>query len=189
MDNVIHKAPIDIMDVIYARRAVRKYRDLPVEQALLEKILDAGRMAPSAMNRQPWKFYLIDNRQTIQVFSNEILAAAKEEMHLLAGSPFLDSHDAVFHGAPVVIFLSAPTDNEWAAFDIGMCAQNMMLAAKALGLDTCPIGLAKFVTHTPVYQRLHIPSSEKVMLAIVIGYGDEIPAIHARNRDNVWFVQ
>ena len=69
--------------------------------------------------------------------------------------------DPVFYGAPVVIFVTAPRDNEWAALDIGMCSQNMMLAAKSIGLDSCPVGFGKYVEHTKIFSRLQIPSSDR----------------------------
>ena len=47
----------DTIKIIYERRAVRKYKDISVEKNLIEQIIDTGRMAPSAINKQPWKFY------------------------------------------------------------------------------------------------------------------------------------
>ena len=57
--------------IINERRAIRKYKDLP--GMIIEKILDAGRMAPSAMNKQPWQFYILTNKDTIKEFSKEIV--------------------------------------------------------------------------------------------------------------------
>jgi nitroreductase len=88
----------------------------------------------------------------------------------------------------VVIFITAPKDNEWAPLDIGMCAENIMLAAKSLGLDTCPVGLAKFVEKTKIYGKLNIPETEKVMLAVIMGYGDELAEPKERKRDNAVFI-
>jgi len=51
----------------------------------------------------------------------------------------------------VVIFIISPHDNEWASLDVGMCAQNIMLAAKSLGLDTCPVGFGKYVEKTKIF--------------------------------------
>lgn len=64
--------------------------------------------------------------------------------------------------------------------DVGMCAQNIMLAAKSLGLDTCPVGFAKFINETSDYSTLNIPDSEEMLIAIVLGYGDEKPQMHKR---------
>lgn len=126
-----------IITTIYERRAVRKYKTKPVEKILIEKILDAGRMAPSAINRQPWKFYILTNRKTIDSFSKEIAKAAsklmlktgiknvlKNMVHLLRFThldDLLKFTGSVFHGAPVVIFITSPRNNEWASPDVGKC--------------------------------------------------------------------
>jgi nitroreductase len=64
----------------------------------------------------------------------------------------------------------------------------MMLAAKALGLDTCPIGFAKFLEKTNKISILGMSSSEEIKLAIIVGYGDENPPVHERKKDNVKFI-
>ncbi|MDO6430349.1 nitroreductase [Flavitalea sp. BT771] len=192
---------------IYERRAVRKYKNTPVDRKLIEQVLDAGRMAPSAMNKQPWHFYVLTGKDTIQAFSREIAAiamkgalssgisgikqvikAAAGLLHFVHGINLHALKDPVFYEAPVVIFLTASRDNEWAPLDIGMCAQNIMLAARSVGLDSCPVGFGKFVVKTKIYSRLHVPDSEEVHLAIILGYGDESPKAHERARDNVLFI-
>lgn len=192
---------------IYERRAVRKYRDKPISRDLIEQLLDAGRMAPSAMNKQPWHFYVLTDKDTIQSFSREIASIAlKDTLHsgesgikqviktaagLLHFSHGINLHaikDPVFYGAPAVIFLTANRDNEWASLDIGMCAQNIMLAAKAIGLDSCPVGFGKYVEKTKIFTRLQVPLSEQVLLAIILGYGDEMPEVHKRLQDNILFI-
>ena len=194
----------ETLKTIFERRAVRKYLPYTVDDDILEKIIEAGRMAPSAMNRQPWKFYVATHRDTIALFSKEISritskvvlkAAAKHPIEtiktLLHFAPAVfrsSSGDAIFHGAPVVIFITSPGDDEWAGLDIGMCAQNMMLAAKSMGLDSCPVGFAKFIEQTPVYHRLEVPGREKVQLAVIVGYGDEKPELHPRAKNNVIFI-
>ncbi|MGZ6539884.1 MAG: nitroreductase family protein [Bacteroidia bacterium] len=196
----------ETLKVIYERRAIRKFKDKGVDRELIEQLLEAARMAPSAMNRQPWKFYVLTKKETIQSFSKEITKTTKAgilktglkevvktlvhpgNFHLKDGLQFFKSEDPIFHGAPVVIFITSPKNNEWAGLDIGMCSQNIMLAAKSLGLDSCPVGLAKFVEQSAVYDQLKAPNSEQVNLAIVIGYGDETPEVHERLKDNAVFI-
>lgn len=194
----------EILKNIYERRAVRKYKNMSVPKDLIGILLDAGRMAPSAMNRQPWKFYVLTDSKKIKSFSKEIADIAVKEIkhiklkeaakmtlsffHLSTMLNFLMNDDHVFYGAPVVIFITSPAADEWGALDVGMCAQNIMLAAKALGLDTCPVGFAKFVTQTKDYYTLNIPDTEQVDLAIVVGYGDEQPAMHARIENNAVYL-
>lgn len=194
----------EVIKTIFERRAVRKFTTKMVSKDLIDQVVDAGRMAPSAINKQPWRFYIVTNNEDIKLFSKEIVRIGLKSIpglgiktvakalvsgitNLSHGIDFLRAEDPVFHGAPVVIFMTAPQDNEWAALDIGMCCQNMMLAAKSLGLDTCPVGFGKFVEKTKDYAKLGIPNDEKVHLAIILGYGDEQPDVHERNKKNAFY--
>jgi nitroreductase len=192
------------METIFTRRAVRKYKNKKVDDLLIEQVIDAGRMAPSAINQQIWKFYVLTDETLIAAFSREIKASAMKRfihsgirnivemtshlLHFPHGLDFGSLTDPVFHGAPAVIFITGPKRNEWAHLDIGMCAQNMMLAAKSMGLDTCPVGFAKYVDETKHFQRLHIPDTEEVVLAVILGYGNEEPEIHEKKKGNIFFV-
>ena len=194
----------ETLRTIYERRSVRKYSDRPVDKELIEQILDAGRMAPSAINRQPWKFYMLTKKEAIGSLSKEIAKIAGKEflksgpkqilkavghlLHYPHNISLFKGEYFIFHGAPVVIFITGPRDYEWAPLDIGMCSQNIMLAAKSLGLDTCPVGMGKYAEHTKNYSQLLIPSSEQIYLSIVLGYGIENPEMPERARDNAVYV-
>lgn len=173
---------------IYDRRSVRSYEDRPVLIELLCRVIDAGKMAPSALNKQPWKFYVLTTPDAIRAFSKEIAAVLEGRFHLAHGADPAISADPVFHGAPVVIFITGPRDDEWAPIDIGMCAQNMLLAAHSLGLDSCPVGLAKYVEKTRIVSSLHLAATEQVYLAVIIGYGRERAEEHKRVGNNVTFI-
>jgi nitroreductase len=189
--------------LIYERRSIRKYKDIPVERVLIERVIDAGRMAPSAINLQPWKFYVLTKHEDISLFSKEIrhsmikgiiksglknsVKRAKDFLHFPHKMNFLKEADPVFHGAPTVILISAPSDSEWASIDIGMCSQNIMLAAKSLGLATCPIGMVKYGS-AETFSKLNVPVNEQIRLAITLGYGDENPEVAARIKTNLTFI-
>ena len=191
------------IETIYERRSVRKYKDKIVDHEIIEKILDAGRMAPSALNEQPWKFYVITNKEIIKSFSKEISKITAQQfikggpkriikniIHLLnfsRGFHDLKTTDHVFYEAPAVIFITGPRHNEWADLDIGMCSQNIMLAAKAMGLDTCPVGFGKYLQHTKLYSQLKTTPKEEIKLSIILGYGDETPEVHKRIKKNAVF--
>ena len=176
------------MQAIYERRAVRKYKEKPVDKKLIDLIIDAGRMAPSAMNRQLWKFYVLTDKDLIRSLSPFIVKLANKVLSWAHGVDPSKTEDIIFHNAPVVIFITAPKKNEWAALDIGMCCQNMMLAAKAQGLDTCPIGFAKFLEKTKKISILGLSPKEQIKLALIVGYGDENPPVHERKTDNVKYI-
>ncbi len=194
----------DVIRNIYARRAVRKYKDIRVPGELVEVLLDAGRMAPSAMNRQPWKFYILTDKKKIKTYSKEIAEIAVKELkhvslkeaakltlsffHFSKMIDFLKNDDHIFYHAPLVIFITTQQSDEWGSLDVGMCAQNIMLAAKSVGLDTCPVGFGKFISQTKDFFSLNIPATEQVRLAITVGYGDEQPEIHERIGNNVVYL-
>ena len=172
---------------IHKRRAVRKYKKKSIDKVVIEQIIMAGKMAPTAMNQQLWKFYVLTNTEKIKSYSSAISKVVENTLRFYFNSSDKD-RDCIFHDAPVVIFITAPKENKWAVLDVGMCAQNMMLAAKSLGYDTCPIGLAKFIEQTEVYKELPISQSEEIKLAIILGIGDEKPEIHQRKNNNIIFI-
>jgi nitroreductase len=194
----------EVLQTIYERRAVRKFKDRKVLPSIVEEIINAGRMAPSAINKQPWSFYILTDRTRIMAFSKEIrkqfgkqvkkisikeiIKAIAHFSHIKEGIKFLIEDDMIFHGAPVVIFITSPKDNEWAKLDVGMCAQNMMLAARSLGLESCPVGLAKFVEQTKIYSQMNVPKTDQVDLALIFGYGDESPEPKERKKENSFYI-
>ena len=203
-----HSAPAlmqDIQDVIHHRRAVRRFSNIAVSRQDLETIIDAGRWAPSAINQQSWHFTVLTDKDVIIRLSSQIKTASvkgivtmgwKTLFHQIADfihAPhdydYIRDEDVIFHGAPAVIFLSAPRSNEWAALDIGMCAQNMMLTAQAMGINSCPIGLATYVEHVKDVDLLKLPSGHHVHLALVFGYAAEIPMAKERKTDNAVFIK
>ena len=193
----------EVIKNIFDRRAVRKYQNKVVSKDLIEQIIDAGRMAPSALGKEPWKFYIVTSKEDIKLYSKDIIkeginlsdmgikkvfkAIVSSITHLSSVVDFFKEDDPVFHGAPVLIFITAKADDEWAALDVGMCAQNMLLAAKSLGLDSCPIGFATYIEKTTHFVKLDIPKDEKVYLAVIIGYGNESPKLHERNKTNAFY--
>jgi nitroreductase len=179
----------NLKKLIYERRAVRKYKHASVDQKLITELLNAGRMAPSALNLQPWKFYVVTDRSLIRDMDTQISNVVREIYKMPEMVEFLQKDAPIFHDAPLVFFITAPKVNEWAGLDIGMCAQNIMLTAKSLGLDTCPVGLGKFIEKTSFYSVLGIPPEEVIYLSLVVGYGDEDPPVHERKKDNVVFVK
>jgi len=191
----------ETLETIFKRRAVRKYLPQKLEAEQIEYLIEAARMAPSAMNSQPWHFYILTNEKLISGFSAQIAELAvkaikhtdKNEQsrfslssyHLTSMVHLLHAEDHIFYHAPLVILVTTNNDDEWGAIDAGMVCQNLMLAAKSLGLDSCPIGLAKFIKQTKDFYLLNIPASEEVQLAIVVGYGNDQPTMHERVIDNV----
>ncbi len=138
---------MDAYLAIASKRDVREYdeREIPVEVA--RRILDAGRLAGSARNRQPWRFHVVEERAAIESLARAVFAPAN-----------------VLGARLVVVVVTAgkgPT-----SFDAGRAAQNMMLAAWNEGVVSCPNGIAD-----PEGAAGVLALSEDEQLAIVLSFG------------------
>ena len=178
----------NVFHTIYSRRATRSYLDRRIPRPVIEQLTDAGKMAPSAINLQPYRLLITDDPAKIRRFSSAIVNAGESFFHLAHGVSLASTEDPIFYHAPVVVFFIGPEEDQWAAMDIGMCAENIMLAAKSIGLDTCPVGFAVLIGQTPASAELKLDKNEKVYLALTIGYSDDTPVFHGRRDDNVSFL-
>ncbi len=149
-----------MINAIYKRRSVRDYLDKPVDNDLVEEVIKAGMYAPSAVNRQPWEFIVCDRKDTVE---------AARTLHHAAKA---------LYTAPVAIIVCGDTDKEYLpGFYLSDCAaviENMLIAAKDLGLDTCWMGIY------PVYdmeqkfsEHYRLPENIKPYGMIALGYGNE----------------
>lgn len=169
----------DVIKTIMERRSIRRYEDRPVPRELLWRLTKCGINAPSAVNRQQWEVRIVDNPEYIDGIT-EIYKKANPKA---ADDP---SFKNMFRNAPAVIFIGSPRSGE-AQFDCGLLAENIMLAAKSLGLGTCclggPIGFMKSNPDAaPYLKRLAFSDDYELLYAIAVGYPDEAPA--AKPRDN-----
>ena len=118
---------MDTLDAIHTRRSIRRYRNEPVDEGLVEKLLAAAMQAPSARNQQPWQFVVIDDRA------------------LLSKIPGFMPNASMAPDAPLAILVCGDMDLEksegyWVV-DCAAAVENMLLAAHALGLGACWCGI------------------------------------------------
>ncbi len=156
----------EMLELILRRQSDRKYSDKPVEAEKLERILEAGRMSPSACNAQPWKFVVATDPDVTNAVSEA--ASAK----LLGMNTFVNQ-------APVLIVIIREQPNvtsriggtlknkDYSHIDIGIAAANICLQAAAEGLGSCIIG---WFDEKKIRKILGIPASKRVELLITIGY-------------------
>jgi len=154
------------LKLIRSRQSCRKYSNQAVEREKIERIIEAGRMAPSACNAQPWKFIIVDDRALLQ----EMAEAAS--VKLLGINCFVDQ-------APVQIVVIREQPNitskiggniknkDYSLIDIGIASENICLQAEAEGLGSCILG---WFDEERVKILLGIPKSKRVELIITIGY-------------------
>jgi nitroreductase len=136
----------DLYDMILKLRAVREYQSQPLADADLAAILEAARWTGSSKNNQDWSF--------IVVTGDRLQGLAEHG----------DFTDPVRRSAATVVLVREEGGN---LFDIGRVAQNIMLAAKAIGVASCPITL-----HRPAEARVFLdaPDGVETRYAIALGY-------------------
>lgn len=158
------------LDTIFDRRSVRKYLDKSVNPDLVEEVLKAGLFAPSGYNRQPWEFVVFNDKEIVQEIRT---------MHPYATS---------LATAPVCIMVCGDTEKELAKgfyqVDCSAAIENMLLAAKALGLDTCWMGIYPWEEVMENFStRFALPQNIKPFALIALGYGAENQERPVRNNN------
>lgn len=148
---------MDAIEAIRDRRSIRKYRSDVVDDELLQVILQAGRWAPSASNKQPWHFIVIRSQET-----RERLADIHNYGRFMRESPV------------VIVVLGDPNKHpKYHLADPHQAVQNMLLAAHAQGLATCWMGVRDTELELMFREVLKIPETFRVVCSVSLGYGDQ----------------
>ena len=152
---------MSVLDVIKARRSIRKYKPSPVEDDKLMLVLEAGRLAPAANNAQEWKFIVVRDPEII-----------KKLVPACGGQSFIAD-------APVILVICATGDARAmycgqlaSTVDCSIALSYMVLEAAELGLGTCWLG---YFSSDKVKRVLDIPDGNTVVAVAPLGYPDEAP--------------
>lgn len=150
---------MDFLSLAKRRFSVRKYTDKPIPRDVLERVLEAGRMAPSAVNFQPWKFVVIDEPGMLE----KVFATYKRDW---------------IRSAPVVIVVCGDHTRSWhradgkdhADIDIAITVDHMTLAAVEEGLGTCWVCNFNSMDLAKV---LNLPKGTEAAVMLPLGYPAE----------------
>lgn len=175
---------------IESRRSIRRYKDIPVKEELIEEILKAGMLAPSSKNRQPWHFIVTTGSAKEQVLKSMEAGLKREEKQpfLPESAPYLDGARAtlkIMKDAPVIIFITNPlaiderVSEICNAQSVGAAIENMTLAATELGLGSLWI-CNTFFAQEELNHWLN--ADGQLYAALAVGYADEAPAPRPRRK-------
>jgi len=172
--------PAAFFDLATRQRATRELLPDPVPDALIERILDAGTHAPSAMNSQPWHFVVVQDaalRQKIADGARDAWLGFAREVSGVSKTPGYESVDRWAMGglaqAPVIIVLCGDTQRlplEQMGSSIYPAAQNILLAANALGLGSLMSNLPLFAPDGALARTLDLPEHIVPLATLPIGY-------------------
>ena len=165
----------EAMRVIKARRSVRAFLPGQIKDEELKAILEAGVHAPSGQNTQPWFFTVLQNQGLIDKVNDWIIDEAKYVQNPKAREIAATPNAAIFRKAPTVIIVSGDKADPLVREDCSCAAQNMMLAAEAVGLGSCWICYVGYLANresleTTYRAELKIPVGYVPFFGLTIGY-------------------
>ncbi len=158
-----------VFEAIKSRRSIRSFLDRPIEEEKLLRVLEAGRLAPSAKNLQEWKFVVVRDREL-----RKKVAVAANNQHFIAEAPVI-----IVGCATLVDYVM--TCGQYAyPIDLTIAMDHMALQAVEEGLGTCWIGAFK---ENEVKRILQIPEQIRIVQIFPLGYPKTIPP--PRKRKNL----
>lgn len=177
---------------IYGRRSIRNFTPETIPDELIREIIKAGTYAPSAVNKQPWRFVVVKNRELISRYDEQ---AKKRWLTLYKDSKDPDIQGLlkfmaqpktnVFYGAPLLVLVFSSPDAFRGDIDCTLAAGNMMLAAHSMGIGSCWIGLAMTLgSDNDFLEEIGVPQDHKLMAPLIFGYPEKKnPRAPARKKD------
>ncbi len=145
---------MDFFETIYRRRSVRQFTGAPIPPEDLLKIVDAGRLAASGNNRQPWEFIIVTGRERID--------------RLKVASHWMDK------AAAIIAVVMDPTSRWWLE-DAAAAVENMLLAATALGYGSCWLEGYTLPREDELKAVLSIPPGKRLFTLVPVGVPVEWP--------------
>lgn len=177
------------LDLIMKRFTCRAYTGEPVSNEHLDLIAKAALAAPTAMNRQPYRVIVIRDKAWIEELDAQGMAALKAMPDQSAYNRFMERGGTLFYNAPVMFMLAI---EKGAQTDLGIVAQNIVLAAASLGLDTCHCGMARLIFENgnkeKYEKQLGFPEGYEFGLAVLVGRGAMEKAPHELDMGKLSFI-
>lgn len=153
---------MDVFDAIRTRRSIREYKPDEINKEDLEKILEAGRWAPSAENNQPWNFVVVTDDATIA--------------HVIDSIPW----GKFMRNAPLIIAIVTDPEVETHIIDGALVTQNMALEAWDLNIGTCWV---YEMDRDKIKKILGIPKEKHVLTVLGFGYISKVDDSHACRKE------
>jgi nitroreductase len=174
-------AEMNVYEAILARRSVRRYISQPVEPDVVRLLIEAAIHAPSAFHGEPWAFFVIDDDAALTQLSNQAKPLFLNEARRLGQKrssrcleAFEDPDFNIFYNAGTLIVICGDTASPYSAADSWLAAENLMLAACAMGLGSCVVACALPALNEPATkQRLGVPEKYAAVAPIIVGYPAE----------------
>jgi nitroreductase len=188
--------PASVLDAIYGRRSVRSYAPERVDRATILALLGAAVRAPTAVHMEPWAFVVLQDLTALKHLSDRakpLFVGEAHRAHLDPGGHLLDAFTSpefnIFYDAATLIVICAKPMGPFVVADCWLAAENLMLAACAMGLGTCVIGSAvPALNSSEIKAELGIPAEFLAVAPIIVGWpgDDTTPTARKEPRVLAW---
>jgi nitroreductase len=186
-------AAMSLIEAIYQRRSVRNYTQEKVSKDVILDLLDAAVHAPTAMHEEPWSFVVIQDKSLLNQLSDEAKELVINEARLTDSEQSRHMMDIVarpdfniFYNSQTLILICSKFPGPFVQADCWLAAENLVLAACAIGLSTCVIGFAISVLNTPEWKsKLGIPSETAAVVPVIVGYAADDTAPVSRKSPEI----
>jgi len=172
------KVEKSIFETILARRSVRSFKKNRLDKATISSLLEAAVHAPTAIHLEPWAFVIIQDKKILHNLSKIAKPIFLADIHQHRTEFSIKELDVfnspdfnIFYDADAVIAICGKTASPLFTADCWLAAENLMLAACAMGLGSCVIGSALPAFNLPgIRAELRIPDEYTVVAPIALGY-------------------
>ena len=157
---------MELYDIIIKRRSIRTYKNKPIPEEILLKVLEAARLAQSAKNRQPWRFIIIQNETNRKMIAE-----------LCSGNKSVSEAPVILAGVAVDTNYRMGNKRPASDIDLSIALTQISLAAVDQSLGSCWIGSFKY---DEAMEYLKIPKDNLLVGFMTLGYPNESPAARSR---------
>ncbi len=171
---------VELQNAIDERRSIRRFKNKDVENHLIESLIDCARKAPSAKNRQPWKFLIVKGKikdEIANIMINQVNESKIDlEKKLYNANNSVTATANTIKEAPVLILVFRPKEENWLVTDLlslGASIEHICLKAVDLGLGS--LWIRDIIYTKDLIEKLVGQQQMELNSAIAIGYQDEYP--------------
>lgn len=157
---------MNIYQMILKRRTIRRFQKKKVSYEVLEKCVNAARLAPSAANLQPCEYLIVDEEDLL----DEVFGTLQWAGYISDGSPPASQRPTAY----IMVLINQEVKTKAFEHDVGMAVENITLTALEEGVGSCCFGS---VDREKLRKALHIPQKYIINLVIALGYPNESPVL------------
>ncbi|MDD3735519.1 MAG: nitroreductase family protein [Candidatus Pacebacteria bacterium] len=169
---------MDIFKLIFSRRTIRRFLNKKIDRSYLEKMVQLGALAPSRVNMQPWEFIIIDDEKLKRKIFKSILWGSKNPTNKVFADP------QYAPAAYIAILVNARIRGAGYEYEIGACAENIMLYAWSLGIGSVWLHA---LNRKKIISLLQIPTGKIFDSLIGLGYPAHTSKIAKFSNDNYFY--